>query len=228
MGKLSIQQLSLEDRPREKLLLRGRQQLSNAELLAILIGSGNHEKNAVELSQEILFSVQNNLQLLGQLSVKDLIQFQGIGEAKALTIISALELGRRRKEAEAIRKPKITCSKDVYNYIAPQLLDLEREEFWVLSLSRSNEILKADQISQGGVSGTVVDPKLVFKKALDNLASGLILIHNHPSGNLTPSKADLDLTKKIAEAGKFLEIPVLDHVIFANSGHFSFADDGLL
>ena len=227
MMKLSIQQLSLEDRPREKLLQRGRQQLSNAELLAILIGSGNQEKNAVELSQEILFSVDNDLHGLGQLSLKDLTKFSGIGEAKALTIISALELGRRRKESERKTNPKVTCSKDVVDYVSPMLLDLKHEEFWVVCLSRSNEIIKAEQISQGGVSGTIVDPKIVFKKVLEIIASSIILVHNHPSGNLTPSKADVEITKKMKSAGELLDIPVLDHVIFANQGYFSFADEGL-
>lgn len=228
MVKLSIQQLSLEDRPREKLLQRGRQQLSNAELLAILIGSGNQTKNAVELSQEILYSVENNLQALGQLSVKELIAFSGIGEAKALTIIGALELGRRRKETEGRVRSKITCSKDVVDYIEPYLLDLSHEEFWVLCLNRSNEVIKAEQISRGGVSGTIVDPKIVFKKVLDVSASSLIMSHNHPSGNLSPSKADLDITNKMKDAGKVLDLPVLDHVIFTNNGYYSFADEGLM
>lgn len=228
MMKLSIQQLSLEDRPREKLLQRGRQQLSNAELLAILIGSGNQEKNAVELSQEILFSVDNDLHGLGQLSLKDLTKFSGIGEAKALTIISALELGRRRKDSERKVNPKVSCSKDVADYVSPMLLDLKHEEFWVVCLSRSNEIMKAEQISQGGVSGTIVDPKVVFKKVLEIMASCIILVHNHPSGNLKPSDADIEITKKIKAAGELLDIPVLDHVIFANQGYYSFADEGLI
>ena len=177
INKLSIHQLSEEDRPREKLLLRGRQQLSNAELLAILIGSGNKEKNAIELSQEILFSANNNLNELARLSIKDLTKFSGIGEAKAITIASALELGRRRKEDEVLTKPKVTSSRDAFDIISPYLLDLSHEEFWVLCLNRANQLIRAENISSGGFSGTVADPKVIFKKALDNNSSGIILIH---------------------------------------------------
>lgn len=226
--KLSIHQLSEEDRPREKLLLKGRQQLSNAELLAILIGSGNKDKNAIELAQEILYSAQNNLNELAKLSVKDLTKFLGIGEAKAITIASALELGRRRKEDEFVTKPKVTSSRDAYNIITPYLIDVPHEEFWVLCLNRANQLIKAENVSSGGLSGTVADPKVIFKKALDNNSSGLILIHNHPSGNTKPSQADLKITQQLKEAGSVLEIPVLDHLIFTEKSYYSFADEGIL
>lgn len=226
--KLSIHQLSEEDRPREKLLLRGRQQLSNAELLAILIGSGNKEKNAIELSQEILFSANNNLNELAKLTINDLTKFSGIGEAKAITIASALELGRRRKSEEMLTKPKVSSSRDAFNIISPYLLDLSHEEFWILCLNRANQLIRVENISSGGLSGTVADPKVIFKKALENNSSGIILVHNHPSGNLKPSQADMKITQQLKEAGVVLEIPILDHLIFTDKDYFSFADEGVL
>ena len=225
---LNILSWAEEDRPREKLLLKGRSVLSDAELIAILIGSGSSELSAVDLSKKILQSVNHDLNSLARLSVKDLTQFKGIGEAKAISIVSALELGRRRKATEPAKRIKIQSSKDAYESIAPELLDLPTEQFWVIMLNRSNHIIHKRNISQGGVSGTVADPKLIFKKALDDLASGIILVHNHPSGNLQPSHADRQLTKKIVEAGILLEIPVLDHIIFADNGYYSFADEGEL
>ena len=227
-NKLTIKEWAEEDRPREKLLLKGKSSLSNAELMAILLGSGTAQISAVSLAQQILNSNENDLNQLAALEVSDLMTYKGIGEAKAVTIVSALELGRRRKNAEIVRKPKIKSSQDVYEYIRPDLEDQPREEFWVLLLRRNNEIIKKEQISQGGVSGTFVDPKLIFKKALNELATGIILIHNHPSGNNQPSQADRQLTEKIKKAGEFLEISVLDHVIFTNDRYFSFADEGLL
>ncbi len=216
-----------EDRPREKLLQRGKASLTDAELIAILIGSGTRELSAVDLAKVILQKASNNLNELAKLSISDLIKIKGIGEAKAISIVSALELGRRRKSSEVIKKPTITCSNDAYQQISPYLLDLPHEEFWILLLSRSNEVIKPVQISQGGVSGTVADPKIIFKVAIENLASSIILVHNHPSGNLNPSQADKELTKKLKEAGKLLDIPVLDHLIFTNTSYFSFADEGL-
>ncbi len=216
-----------EDRPREKLLLKGKAALSDAELVAILIGSGTRDLSAVDLAKIILQKANNNLNELAKLSVKDLMKIKGIGEAKAISIVSALELGRRRKESEVISKPKITCSKDAYEQIKPYLLDLPHEEFWILLLDRANKVIRPLQISQGGVSGTVADTKLIFKQAIEHLASAIILVHNHPSGNLTPSQADKDLTKKLKESGILLEIPVLDHLIFTNESYFSFADEGL-
>ena len=172
--------------------------------------------------------MQSGSQCWRKLSVKDLTQFKGIGEAKAISIVSALELGRRRKATSSNKRKRITSSSDVYAYIKPKLIDLPVEQFWLLCLNRSNQIINSSMISQGGVSGTVADPKIIFKAALTNLASGIILIHNHPSGNLTPSQADKNLTEKMVSSGKLLEIPVLDHLIFTDEAYFSFADEGLL
>jgi DNA repair protein RadC len=217
-----------EDRPREKLMLKGKAALSDAELIAILIGSGTRELSAVDLSKIILQSVGNNLNELAKLSVNDLMKFKGIGDAKAISIVSALELGRRRKESEAIKRHKITCSADAYDAIRPHLLDLSHEQFWILLLNRANEVIRPIQISVGGVAGTVADPKLIFKAAIEHLASAIILVHNHPSGNLTPSQADKDLTKKVTESGRLLDTPVLDHLIFGDNGYYSFADNGMM
>jgi DNA repair protein RadC len=217
-----------EDRPREKLMLKGRAALSDAELIAILIGSGTRELSAVDLSKLILHSVGNNLNELAKLSINDLMKFKGVGDAKAISIAAALELGRRRKESEVVKKAKITSSADAYQAMRPYLLDLSHEQFWVLLLNRASEIIRPFQISIGGVAGTVADPKIIFKSAIEYLASAIILVHNHPSGNLTPSQADLDLTKRVKEAGRLLDIPILDHLIFGDSGYYSFADKGIL
>lgn len=225
---LGILSWAEEDRPREKLLLKGRAALSDAELIAILIGSGSSELSAVDLSKKILLYVNYDLHTLAKLSVKDLTQFKGIGEAKAISIVSALELGRRRKTAEVSKRKKIQSSQDAYEVISPELLDQPIEQFWIILLNRSNYVIKKRSISQGGVSGTVADPKVIFKHAVDDLASGIILVHNHPSGNLKPSHTDKQLTRKMVEAGKLLEVPILDHIIFADNGYYSFADEGEL
>lgn len=216
-----------EDRPREKLMLKGKTALSDAELIAILLGSGTRDLSAVDLAKMILQNANNNLHELAKFSLNDLMKFKGIGEAKAITIAAALEIGRRRKEAEVVKKTKITSSNDAYQAIRPFLLDLQHEQFWVLLLSRSNELIKPYQISMGGVAGTIADPKLIFKAALEHLASGIILVHNHPSGNRNPSEADKILTKKVKDGGKLLEIAVLDHLIFTDTNYFSFADEGI-
>ncbi len=225
---LNILSWAEEDRPREKLLLKGKAALSDAELIAILIGSGTRSISAVDVAKMILGNADYDLNKLAKFSVKDLRKTKGIGEAKAITIVSALELGRRRNESDFSEKAKITCSNDIYQLIKPELMDLRKEEFWVILLDRANQVIKKEQISSGGISGTVADPKIIFKAALDQYASSIILIHNHPSGNLKPSRADIDLTKKMKEAGKLLEIPVLDHIIFSDEGFLSFADDGIL
>ncbi len=217
-----------EDRPREKLLLKGKGALSDAELIAILIGSGTRELSAVDLSKIILQKASNNLNELAKLSLKDLMKIKGIGEAKAISIAAALELGRRRKDSDVVRRPKITSSKDAYEQIRSYLMDLPHEEFWVLLLTRSNEVIRPVQISQGGISGTVADPKIIFKSALEHLASSMILVHNHPSGNLKPSEADKELTRRLVTSGKLLDIPILDHLIISELGYLSFADEGLL
>lgn len=225
---LRIKSWSPEDRPREKLLLKGTAALSDAELIAILLGSGTSTLSAVDLAKNILSSVNNNIHDLGRITATDLMKVKGIGEAKAITIIAALELGRRRKETDEEEKPKITSSRDAYLLIRPHLTDLPYEEFWVLMLNRANRVIRKHQVSQGGVAGTVADPKIIFKTALGELASGIIVAHNHPSGNLTASQADIDLTKKLKEAGRLLEIQLLDHIIVAGQKYFSFADEGLL
>ena len=226
--RTSIKSWAEADRPREKLLLKGRSVLSDAELIAILISSGNKEDSAVELSKKILDRVSNNLNELGKLSVKDLMKFKGIGEAKAIGIVAALELGRRRKGSDMIKRQKITSSKDIFELFKPMLTDLPHEEFWILLLNRANKVIKPIRISQGGVSGTVADTKIIFLSAIESLASSIILCHNHPSGNLKPSDSDISLTRKLKEAGKVLEIGVLDHIIFSDNGYYSFADEGMM
>ncbi|MBX2915034.1 MAG: DNA repair protein RadC [Cyclobacteriaceae bacterium] len=225
---LNIREWSPEDRPREKLLLKGTSALSEAELVAILIGSGTTKTSAVELAKKALLLGKNNLNELARLSVKDLMKIKGIGEAKAITIVAALELGRRRKAQDMEDKPKISSSKDAFDLIQGDLMDLPHEEFWVLLLNRMHQVIKKKRISEGGVSGTVADPKIIYKLALEDLATGVIVAHNHPSGNLKPSQSDIDLTRKLKEAGKFLEVQLLDHLIIANRNYFSFADEGLI
>lgn len=225
---LNIREWSPEDRPREKLLLKGTSALSEAELVAILIGSGTTKTSAVELAKKVLLLSNNNLNELARLGVKDLMKIKGIGEAKAITIVAALELGRRRKAQDLDEKPKISSSKDAFDLIQGHLMDLPHEEFWVLLLNRMHQVVKKKRISEGGVSGTVADPKIIYKLALEDLASGVIVAHNHPSGNLKPSQSDIDLTRKLKEAGRFLEVQLLDHLIIANRNYFSFADEGLI
>jgi DNA repair protein RadC len=226
--KLSIKSWAEADRPREKLLAKGKSALSEAELIAILIGSGNTEESAVELSKRILNSVDNNLVELGKLDVNDLCKFKGIGEAKAISIIAALELGRRRNEHSTPERESLSTSRQAFNLLHPILADLPHEEFWLIFLNRANKVIKKQAVSKGGVSGTVVDAKMIFKPAVENLASSVILCHNHPSGNRTPSQEDITLTRKIKEAGRVLDISVHDHIIIANDTYYSFADEGFL
>ncbi|PKP34639.1 MAG: hypothetical protein CVU00_06020 [Bacteroidetes bacterium HGW-Bacteroidetes-17] len=224
----SIKQWAEDDRPREKLLLKGKNALSDAELIAILLRSGNKEATAVDLSKEILEKAKNNLIELSKFTTNDFLTFKGIGEAKALSIIAALELGRRRRSAEVIEKSSISGSKDVFNYFMAIVEDYKYEGFWVLLLNRANKIIKHIQISDGGVSGTIADPKKIFKLSIENGASGIVLCHNHPSGNIKPSEQDLKLTKKIVEGGQLLDINVLDHLIIGDNNFFSFADENLI
>ena len=227
--KLNIKDWAEEDRPREKMLLKGVSALSDAELLGILIGSGNKNETAVELAQRILRSAENNLNLLGKLEIKDLIKnFNGIGEAKAITIVAALELGKRRKLSEVISQPQIASSEDVYNIFHPILADLKHEEVWVLLLNRANKVLKKIQVSKGGVTGTVVDVRMIMKEAIDSLASAMILCHNHPSGNSNPSGDDDNITRKLKEAGKIMEMQLLDHIIVCDHSYYSYLDRGRL
>jgi len=224
----SIKNWKEDDRPREKLISKGKSSLSDAELLAILIGSGNKEESAVGLSRRIVTAAHNNLNELGKLSLNDLMQFKGIGEAKAVTIITALELGRRRRLEEALIKPKITSSKAVFEIMQPIIGELLHEEFWVLYLNNSNKIIFKNQLSSGGITGTLVDVRILFKKALELSSVAIILSHNHPSGNLKPSVSDKDLTQKIQQAGNTLDIKVLDHLIITEKAYFSFADGNLI
>ncbi len=216
------------DRPREKMLALGRGGLTETELLAILLGSGTREFSAFELAQQLLLTVEYDLTRLARLEVKELTQIKGIGAARAISVVSAMELGRRRILHEALKKPKISSSKDAYEILRSDLMDLNHEEFWILLLNRNHQVINKANISRGGVSGTVVDPKLIFKKALEHLSCAMIVAHNHPSGHLKPSKADLSLTKKLTEAGLLMEIPVLDHLILTNEGYLSFADENLM
>ena len=223
-----IKDWALEDRPREKLLSKGITSLSNTELLAILIRSGGPEASAVELARQVLKQAGNNLQELGRRSVNDLVKHNGMGTVKAITIIAALELGRRRKRSELQEKIRISGSQDVFALFQPLIADLSHEEFWVLILNRSNRVIDNIRISQGGISGTVIDVRLILKNALDRLASSLVLCHNHPSGNLKPSDADIKITAKISDAGKIMDIQLLDHIIIADNSYFSFSDEGII
>jgi DNA repair protein RadC len=226
--KLTIKSWALDDRPREKLVAKGKSALSDAELIAVLIGSGNREESAVGLSKRILKSINGNINELAKLSVEKLTQFKGIGAAKALSIITALELGKRRQLEVALEKPKITSSKDVADAMQPIIGDLEHEEFWVLFLNNSNKVVAKSQICKGGLSATIVDIRLVFKRALELASVAIVVCHNHPSGKLQPSTADAQLTQKIKEAGVTLDIKLLDHLIITEKAYFSFADEGIL
>lgn len=219
---------SEDDKPREKMMLKGKSALSDAELVAILIGSGSRNESAVALSKRILASVNNNLSSLGKQSLAQLMEFKGIGEAKAITIAAALELGRRRKEENPLELVKVTSSKVMYQEMYPIIGELPHEEFWVVYLNNSNKIIFKAQLSKGGITGTIVDVRLVFKIALEQNAVAIVLAHNHPSGKLQASEADIQVTKKIKNAGLQLDIPVLDHVIVTEHGYFSFADEGIL
>ncbi len=227
--KLSIKEWAEDDRPREKLLLKGRSALSDAELIAILIGSGNRNESAVDLSKRILNTAENNLEKFSRMGISELKRFPGMGEAKALSILAALELGRRRNATiTGEDSMKIRSSNDAYRIIRPDLEDLPHEEFWILVLNRSNTVIKKEIVSRGGMNATIVDPKIVFKIAVSNGACGLILCHNHPSGAVKPSEQDIRLTKRLREAANILDIALLDHIIVGANTYFSFADEGLL
>jgi DNA repair protein RadC len=223
----SIKNWALEDRPREKYVKKGVNSLTDAELFAILLGSGYKEKSALDLSKEMLLSVSNNLDAFARLTLKDLMKFKGVGEVKAIILQVAFEIARRRKVAESSVE-YIKTSEDVFKIFGSKLRDLSIEEFHVILLNRKNRIVSIQKISEGGTTGTVVDAKVIFKKALDHLATAMVLVHNHPSGNKMPSSADLDITKKIKSFGELIEITILDHIIIANDNYFSFADENLL
>lgn len=224
----SIRQWNEDDRPREKLILKGKAALSDAELIAILIGSGSKNESAVGLAKRILNSINGNLNKLGKMSVSELVQFKGVGQVKALSIITALELGRRRRLEEALKIPKITSSKAVFNLMQPLIGELQHEEFWIVYLNNSNKVLFKSQLSKGGLTGTLVDVRLVFKKAIELYSTAIILCHNHPSGKLQASNSDKQITNKLKLAGETLDIKVLDHIIITENTYFSFADENLL
>ena len=228
LPKTSIKNWAEDDKPREKFLNKGPAALSNAELIAILIGSGNNEESAVALSKRIMNEVNDNFADLARLTIPDLQKYKGIGEAKAITIAAALELGRRRGTSVLNEKPQVKDSKTAFILFQKELGDLNYENFCVLLLNRANKVLKTVRISDGGITGTVVDPRKVFKVALDNNATSIILGHNHPSGQLTPSDADIQLTKKMKAAGETLDLPVLDHIIVGDGNYYSFADEGIM
>lgn len=222
-----INQWAEDDRPREKFLLKGKSSLSDSELLAILIGSGSRNESAVQLCQRILFSTNNNLNQLGKLSIQKLTEFKGIGEAKAIAIAAALELGRRRRSEDVEELKKITSSKAVFEIMQPIIGELPHEEFWILYLNNSNKVIHKAQLSKGGIVGTVVDVRIVFKVAFEQNATSIILAHNHPSGKLMASQSDIDITKKLKLAGEQLEILILDHIIITENGYYSFQDEGI-
>jgi DNA repair protein RadC len=224
----SIKQWAKDDRPREKLLLKGAETLSNSELLAILIHNGTRQKTAVDLGKEILKLGKDNLNELGKLSVKELMKIKGIGEAKAITIAAALELGRRRQATSSLEKSVVGSSNDIAAYLRSALKDYQYEVFAVIFLNRANKVNHFEIVSAGGITGTVADPRVILKKALEENAVSIILCHNHPSGSLKPSRADEELTTKIKEAAKYFDIKVIDHIIVSEDGYYSFADEGIL
>lgn len=226
--KLNIKEWAVEDRPREKLLTMGARSLTDAELIAILIGSGNLNETAVELSRRILGSVNNNLNELGKKGIDYLTRFKGIGDAKAVSIVAALELGKRRKEADVFIKRKITCSRDAADFFMPVLNDLPHEEFWIMVLDRGNKIIDHFRISQGGITGTIIDVRIILKGILEKLGVSVILCHNHPSGTMEASDADMKITRKIKQAAEMMDISVLDHIIIGQNRYLSFADEGML
>jgi len=224
----SIKQWAKDDRPREKLLLQGASHLSDSELVAILLNHGTRDKSAIDLGKEVLQLGKNNLNELGKLTAKDLMRIKGIGEAKAITIAAALELGRRRQASSHLQKPVVSTSRDLANYLQSLFQDHNREIFAVAFLNQSNRINHIETVSEGGITGTIADPRIILKKALEENAVSLILCHNHPSGSLKPSRQDEEITKKIKEAAKYFDIKVLDHIIVSDAGYFSFADEGIL
>lgn len=225
---MSIKSLAEDDRPREKFLLKGKPAVSDSELLAIIMGSGNREESAVELARRILNSVENNWHRLSHLSIKDLTKFKGVGEAKAISIATALEIGNRKSQQEVLERQQISSSKDAFEILQPHLSDLQTEEFWAIFLNHQNKILYKTCLFRGGIASSVADVRVIFKTALEHLSTQIIVAHNHPAGSLKPSKEDISITQKIKEAGKLLDIELLDHLILTQNNFFSFKDEGLL
>jgi DNA repair protein RadC len=225
---MSIKFLAEDDRPREKFLQKGINSLSDSELLAIIMRNGNKDESALELSQKILASVHNNWHQLSLLSIQDLMKFKGVGKVKAISIATALEIGRRRARQEISDIKVISSSKDTYSIFKNQMSDLRTEEFWAIFVNQRNKIIHTAKLTEGGISQSIVDVRVLFKTALDHFSTGIIVAHNHPSGNLKPSREDIDITQKIKEAGKMLGIQLLDHLIITQNSYFSFSDDGIL
>ncbi len=225
---IPVREWSPEDRPREKMILKGLPALSDAELLSLVLGTGSKTTSSVELGKRVMHAADNNLHELARMSVEDLVRVAGIGKMKAMTIVAALELGRRRRDINPASRPRLIKSSQAFEILRPAMQDLPHEEFWVILVNRANRMIKLKQVSQGGVAGTIADPKIIFKLAVEELASGLILAHNHPSGNLAASQADIELTRKLSAGARLLEMQVLDHLILAGQKYFSFADEGLM
>lgn len=225
---MNLKSLAEDDRPREKFLLKGKSAVSDSELLAIIMGSGNREESAVELARRILNSVENNWHRLSQLSIKDLTKFKGVGEAKAISIATALEIGNRKSQQEVLERQQISSSKDAFEILQPHLSDLQTEEFWAIFLNHQNKILYKTCLFRGGIASSVADVRVVFKTALEHFSTQIIVAHNHPAGSLKPSKEDINITQKIKDAGKLLDIDLLDHLILTQNNYYSFKDEGIL
>ena len=225
---MSIKSLAEDDRPRDKFLLKGKAAVSDSELLAIIMGSGNRNESAVELARRILNSVENNWHRLSQLNIKDLMKFKGVGEAKAISIATALEIGNRRSQQEVLERQKIGSSKEAFEILQPHLSDLQTEEFWVIFLNNQNKILYKNCLFRGGIGSSVADVRIIFKTAIEHFSTGIIVAHNHPAGSLKPSQQDINITNKIKEAGKLLDIELLDHLIIAQNQFYSFKEEGIL
>lgn len=228
LTRITLKDWALEDRPREKLMLKGASALSDSELLAILIGSGTKNTSAVDVCKLILASADNDLNKLARYDINELMKTKGIGPAKAITIVAALELGRRRKDVEVKEVNKISSSRDAYHVLYPLLSDLNHEETWALLLSRSNQVKKTMLVSKGGIASTVVDVRLILREALNEYASAIILAHNHPTNNCMPSEQDINITTKLKEAAKLMDIKLLDHIIVCGDNYYSFADENML
>ena len=224
----SIKNWAVDDRPREKLLAKGPLALSDSELLAILINNGQKERSALQIAKDVLQAGKNNLNELGKISIKEFRKINGIGEAKAITIVAALELGRRRQASAHLEKTIIRRSSDLAQFLRVKIKDYSYEVFAVIFLNKANKVNHFEIISQGGITGTVADPRIILKKALEENATSIVLCHNHPSGNLKPSRADEDLTRKIKEAAKYFDIIIMDHIIVSEEGYYSFSDEGIL
>ncbi|UQB69427.1 RadC family protein [Epilithonimonas zeae] len=225
---MSIKSLAEDDRPREKFLLKGKASVSDSELLAIIMGSGNREESAVELARRILNSVENNWHRLSQLSIKDLMKFKGVGEAKAISIATALEIGNRKSQQEVLERQQISSSKDIFEVLQPHLSDLSTEEFWAIFLNHQNKILYKTCLFRGGIANSVADVRVIFKTALEHFSTRIIVAHNHPAGSLKPSQEDISITNRINEAGNLLDIELLDHIIIAQNKFYSFKEEGIL